>query len=42
MLTTMIELGPTAEQLIPALERKFRDEVVGLLEAEHCTFDRSH
>ncbi|WP_226483271.1 DUF7344 domain-containing protein [Natrinema amylolyticum] len=37
----MIELGPTAEQLIPALERNFRDEVVDLLEAEHCTFDRS-
>lgn len=35
----MVELGPAAEEYMPAVERRFRGEVGDLLEAEHCTFD---
>lgn len=35
----MIELGPTVEEFMPAIERRFHREVEDLLEAEHCTFN---
>lgn len=37
----MLELGPPAAELVPAIERRFRDDVDELLQAERCTFEES-